>query len=32
MWLSPRVLYPRKKPAKACLLEGYEEGLRKAKE
>ena len=27
MWLSPRVLYPKKKPAKACLLEGYEEGL-----
>ena len=25
-WLKPRVLYPKKKPAKACLLEGYKEG------
>ncbi len=27
LWLKPRVLYPKKKPAKACLLEGYKEGL-----
>ncbi len=28
LWLKPRVLYPKKKPAKACLLEGYREGLK----
>ena len=26
LWLKPQVLYPKKKPAKACLLEGYREG------
>ena len=32
LWLRPRILYPRKKPAKTCLMEGYREGLREVKE